>query len=232
MFGIDVMRGRAPRVPYAVGAAVKQNGTAGLTVAWPTHEVGDYAILFIQSSNQAIATPTGFTQIFNSTGLGTAVTAGATRYAAFYRRATSNAMGSITVADSGDHTLTSIQVFRNVHPTLPLVGVSARGSTMNGSFVITVAGVANGGGVNSLVFLTSASARDTLSDNDTVTSWTNNNLRDITIRADFGTNNGTGGTISYATGRWPFNTASNGGTGQYSSSQVVEHYSFALRSAG
>lgn len=84
----------------AAGAPVASTGP--ITVAWPAHEVDDVALLFVETANQAVtlSTPAGFTEITNQ-GTGTAGASSATRLTVFWARATSTAMASPVVADSG-----------------------------------------------------------------------------------------------------------------------------------
>lgn len=73
------------------------------------------ALLFVETANEAatLSTPAGFVEVLNSPqGTGTAGGAAATRLTVFWCRATSSAMASPVVADSGNHQLAVIQTFR------------------------------------------------------------------------------------------------------------------------
>ena len=102
---------------WYVGAGVVSYGTAGLTVALPAAATtGDLLLMAAESANQTIATPTGWTPLAQE-GTGTAAAVGAVCVGLFWRW---YAAGSVTVADSGDHTVAQIVALRGVHPTTPL----------------------------------------------------------------------------------------------------------------
>ena len=100
------------------------SGTGALTVPWPTsgtYAVGDFALLFIHSANETIATPSGWTQAPSSPqSTGTAAAAGGVRLAVFYKYAASTSEASVSVADSGSVTAAQIHAFGNVHATNPI----------------------------------------------------------------------------------------------------------------
>lgn len=72
----------------------------------------DILLLFVQSSNETITAPSGWTEIANSPqGQGTGGTAGANRGAIFWLRYTGSESAP-TVSDTGDHTYSVILAFR------------------------------------------------------------------------------------------------------------------------
>ena len=87
----------------AVSAEAHGTGTASLTLP-AGHTTNDIIILAIQTSNESIATPAGYTQIGPENGLGINVTAGATRLGLFWARDNGAMTDPLTIADSGDHT--------------------------------------------------------------------------------------------------------------------------------
>lgn len=95
----------------AAGAEVQ--GTGALTVNWPTHEVGDVALLFVESAHQAVSltTANGFVAVTNQ-GVGTAGNAAATQLSVFWCRATSTSQASPVVADSGVRQTAFILTYR------------------------------------------------------------------------------------------------------------------------
>lgn len=96
------------------------SGTAALTVGAVASVVADDLILlFVESANENIATPTGYTQVTNSpVSTGTAATAGGVRLAVFYSWAT-GADTTTSVADSGNHTTAIKIAYRGVDLTTP-----------------------------------------------------------------------------------------------------------------
>lgn len=85
---------------------VKASAIGAIAPAWGTHLPGDIGILLVQTTNQAVtlSTPAGFTEVLQI-GTGAAGAAGSTRVTVFVCLATSAAMATPTVADSGDHQL-------------------------------------------------------------------------------------------------------------------------------
>jgi len=87
---------------HAAAAAYQAAGTAAaatnnITVAWPTHQIGDIGLLIVETANQAVtlSTPAGFVEVTNSPqGTGTAGGTTATRLSVFWARATSGSMTS------------------------------------------------------------------------------------------------------------------------------------------
>lgn len=101
----------AAPTPQAVGTI--QRGVGAITVPWPAHEINDVALLFVETANQAatLSTPAGFVEVTNQ-GVGVAAAAAATRLTIFWCRATSGAMASPVVADSGARQSAVIHTFR------------------------------------------------------------------------------------------------------------------------
>lgn len=184
--------------PDYVGKGTFASGTAGITPGLPTGWAeGDLFILQIESANQTIATPSGWTQVANSPqSTGTAAAAGGVRLAVFYRWATASESAP-SIADSGDHTTALISAYRGVDPTAPInasaggVDSSATTSISTPSVTTTVA--------NCLVLHLLGLDKDA-ADSDTITgTWTNANLASITERHDQTVTSGAGGGVALVT---------------------------------
>ena len=106
--------------PSFVAAGTFQNGIGALTVPQPTGiQNGDLLMLFVETANEVVTTPTGYTIAPSSPqGTGTAGAAGGTRLSVFYKIA-GTSEGSVSVADSGDHQDAVILAFRNVDDLNP-----------------------------------------------------------------------------------------------------------------
>jgi hypothetical protein len=211
----------------AAGTAV--SGTGAITVAWPAHQAGDIAILFVEScGGQAatLSTPAGFVNVTNSpqsTGTGTA----GTRITAFWCRATSSSMSSVVVGDPGDHVYGRILTFRNVIATGDPWDVTAGGIKATASTTTTF-GTVTTSVDNTLIVLAASRGNDSTS--AAWSSWTNANLSNLTERSDGGTTSGNGGGIGVATGV----KATAGSTGQTTAtvtSNVDGHMTIALKPA-
>lgn len=100
----------------AVGTAV--GGTGNITVAWPTHAIGDVAFLLVESANETVVlgTPNGFALV-DTSGFGTAGASSAERMTLFWCLATTSSMASPVVTDPGDHAYGVIITFRGCPPS-------------------------------------------------------------------------------------------------------------------
>ena len=210
-----------------IAAGTAQSGTGAITVAWPTHQAGDIALLFVEScGGQAatLSTPAGFAAVANSpqyTGTGTA----GTRISVFWCRATSSSMGSPTVADPGDHVYGRILTFRGVISTGNPWDVTA-GGTKGTASTTTTFGTVTTSVNNDLIVL--AASRDNSSTSAAWSNWTNTNLSSLTEQSDGGTTSGNGGGVGVATGL-KSTAGSTGSTTATVTSSVDGHMTIALK---
>jgi predicted CxxxxCH...CXXCH cytochrome family protein len=177
------------------------SGTSAITPVWPAHAVGDVALLFVETANQAVtlSTAAGFTAVSNSPqSTGTAAAAGGTSLTVFWARATSTSMTNPVVADSGDHQVAVILTFRGVtsagNPwdvTAGSVKASASTTTTFPAVTTTTAG--------DLIVLAAAVDRSAASTNNW-SAFTNANLSGLTERFDETITSGAGGGLGIATG--------------------------------
>lgn len=190
-----------PIAPYFVSKGSLANGTAGLVVLKPdSYADGDVLILLVESANQAITAPAGFTQVANSPQFtGTAAAAGGVRLAVFYQVVSGDYGTSVvSVADSGNHTTAQLFAFRGADISAPIdvtagsVKSSATGTTFTLPAVTTSADKA-------LVLLCVGQDRDAASTTN-LSAWTNANLASITELADQTVTAGAGGGIGLAAG--------------------------------
>lgn len=112
-------------------------GSGAFTLAWPAgHDTGDLGILLVETCNEALATPAGWTSIYAPTGTGVAGANTSTRLYAFYRYATSNAEAAASIGDSGNEQLATMIALRGAAASSPIeavatdTGVSANGCTV------------------------------------------------------------------------------------------------------
>lgn len=182
----------------AVGTAVGGTG-AGLAPAWPAHQSGDIALLFVEAAGGdaiSLTTANGFVQVTNSpqaTGTGTA----GTRIAVYWCRATSSSMSAPVLADSGNHTYARIVTFRGVIATGNPWDATGGGVKASASTSVTATGVTTTV-PNTLVVV--GVTKDLDATAAFASAWTNANLASITERADAGTTQGGGGGIAVMTG--------------------------------
>jgi hypothetical protein len=122
-------------------------------LAWPEITLpDDIWFILVNSSNQAVATPYGWTAVSiggGTQGTGTAAAAGSTRLTLLWRRATTDQSvtpnPAVTIADSGDHQLLAGFLVRGCPPGVDPVDVAGAMSVI--SVATTVVGV---GGINTI----------------------------------------------------------------------------------
>ena len=98
-----------------VAAGTFASGTGAITVTVPSgYQNDDLFLLFVESANQAIRTPSGWS-ILPDSPQGTGTAAAATRLSIFYKWV-SGTQSSVSVDDAGDHTGGLIHCYRYVGP--------------------------------------------------------------------------------------------------------------------
>ncbi|MEI6649802.1 MAG: glycine-rich domain-containing protein [Candidatus Moraniibacteriota bacterium] len=220
----DCITGTTMPLFRAVGTAA--TGTTTVTPGLPAgHATNDILILFVQSSNEFVTAPSGYTQIGPQHGSGTNVVAGANRLAMFWKR-DGGAESAPTVADSGDHTYAVIAAFSGCPTTGdPFKYVSGgEKTTASGS------GSATGGQTtidNSLIVTAVTTSLDAVS-SATYSSWANTSLSSVTEQFDGGIADGTGGSIGIVTGGKAAAGAVGATTVTESSSTVDAYATIAL----
>jgi hypothetical protein len=189
----------------AAGAGVHGVGT--VSPAWPTHVTDDVALLFVESNDETVtlSDAQGFTEVAGSPIKQPADgAANATRLTVFWCRATSAAMASPTVADSGDHQVARIATFRGVRASGTPIDQDGLRGAINASATTapTIPGV-NTTEPHCLIVVCGFQTIDTSS---TVRfgSWASS-LSQITYTEcfDYSETSGTGGGIGAAAGDFP-----------------------------
>ena len=173
------------------GAGVSSS-TGAVNPAWPAHQVGDIALLFVESPGgraATLSTSAGFVAVTGSPqATGGGVTG--TQITVFWARATSAAMATPTVADPGDHVYAQILTYRGVIATGDPWDVTGGGVKASESTSVTVTGITTTA-ANTLIV--QAVSRDNDSQAAAFDAQTNANLTSIAERADAGTDFGNGG---------------------------------------
>lgn len=182
----------------AAGTAV--GSQASVTAAWPAHQAGDVALLFVETAGgetPPMTTPSGFVLVANSpqtTGAGTA----GTKLSVYWARATSSSMADVVIGDAGDHTAAQILTFRGVVSTGNPWSATGGGVKGTAAANVTVPGVTTTV-PNCMVVVAVTHDMDAAS-TTTWSGWTNTNLVGLVEQADYGTSGGTGGGFGVATG--------------------------------
>lgn len=215
--------------PVFQAAGTALSGTGAVSPLWPTHQVDDIALLFVESTGGqpvTLSTPAGFTAVTNSpqfTGAGTA----GTRLTAYWARATSNTMPPPTVGDAGDHVVAQILTYRGVIKTGNPWDATTGGNKPTASSALSVLGVTTSL-ANTLVVVAASQDRDANS-SATFSGWTNGNLSAVTERSDFGANPGNGGGFGVMDGIKITAGATGNTTATLSNSVVNAHMTVALK---
>lgn len=182
----------------ATQSGLLTSGVGAIAPALPyTYIKDDLLMLFVESANQAITTPSGWTQVTNSPqSTGTAGAAGGVRLGVFYRLATGPIVSAPSIADTGDHTTAVILCFRKVDTTTP-IDISAGGVLATAGTTITLSSVTTTV-AKVLTLLCVANDRDF--SGASLSAWSNGSLTSITELFDGCTTAGTGGGIGVASG--------------------------------
>jgi len=188
--------------PYYIGAGTidSTSGAAtinpGLPGGWAQNDI---FLLLVETANQAIATPTGYTEVTNSPqGTGTAGAAGATRLGVFWKRATvSESAPAITT--SGDHTVARVLAFRGVVTSGDPYEASAGDVEASSVTGVTFPGLTTLGDDRAVLFLHSIDT-DSLSAVQHISGWANAALEYVAELIDVAANNSNGGGLAAAIG--------------------------------
>ena len=165
--------------------------------AWPTHVAGDLGIVFVETANQPISAPSGWTQIGSNQGTGTAGGANAVSIQAFYKFATGSSETAPAIPDSGNHTTAQVHTWRGVLSASPLDGTPTGGTGTGTSPTLTGLTTTYDGAHVVSVVGTDRDAASTTS----FSSWTNASLASITERHDESITAGQGGGFALASGQ-------------------------------
>ena len=188
---------RGATLPTVISVGAEFTGTGVPTATLPgTHAANDILILVLQSSNENLATPSGYTAVPPQNGIGIAVTAGSTRMGIFWKR-DGGSESAPTLADSGDHTYGMMFAVRGCPTTgdpFHFLGNSWKFTTSTsatGPKGVTVVD-------NCLVIDIFASAIDNAAAQASAAA--NADLTSLTEQFDDGTTDGTGGGIVVVSG--------------------------------
>lgn len=188
-FGVDA--------PTFVAAGAEFSSTGVPTAVLPTgHTTNDILILVLQSSNESLAAPAGYTQIGPQNGIGVSATALSSRLGIFWKR-DGGSESAPTIADSGDHTYGMMFAIRGC----PTTGDPFQFAGNNFKFTTSTTGTSP----QSSTFVDNVLVCDIWGGNvDNASaegsSYANADLTSVTEQFDDGTTDGTGGFIYVGTG--------------------------------
>lgn len=188
----------AMTTPNVVAVGASASGTGDITPGLPVgHALNDILLLFVQTNNQAVTTPTGgWAKLGPAAGIGTAGAAGGTRVTVFWKR-DGGSETDPTVVDSGDHQLAQIMAVRDC-PTVgdPFLCVGATRKP-----TASTTGTASAGATPvDACLVVNAWAHSIDSSGAIFSSFTNASLASVTEQIDVGTADGNGGGLGVCTG--------------------------------
>ena len=204
------------------------------SVVWTVgHQADDIGVIVVQTANQTVSTPTGFTLLGNI-GTGSAGAAGAVAVWVFWKRATSAAEGDVTIADAGDHVRARMLLFR---------GCETSGSPLDGAAVTDTVAAASATTAVSIAMPTTtvadtfcvglvANATDATNNQTTVGSWVNAALAGFTRVLNGNTNVGVGGGCDGGGGTKAAAGAVGNSTSTLGTASAQALLSFALKPPG
>lgn len=180
----------------SIGSGVGSVASAGISVPWGSHSAGNFGLLLVETADEAVSTPAGWTAVDGGTAR---QIAGVGRITAFYKFAASGAESNASVADPGDHCYGRIIVFSGVHATSPIhrcAGSGGSASTTAGSCpsIFTEFN-------DCMIVAILGWSGDTAG--PMASGQTNANLDNVTERGDEGTADGNGGGLVITTGEKP-----------------------------
>jgi hypothetical protein len=189
---------RAGAIPTYVNKGTFTSGTTSISVPMPASIVaGDLIIIFAESANETINTPSGYTQVSGSPqSTGTANAAGGVRLAVFYKVAVGGDT-SVTVNGTTNHITGISMAFRGVSSSSPIhltatkVDSTATTAMSWPTLTTTLA--------NTLIINAAANDQD-ISGSAQVGSPTNASLGSLTERHDQTVSTGVGGGLVVTTG--------------------------------
>ena len=207
-----------------------QSGAGALTVTWPTHLANDIGVLVVETDGAGanMATPASWNLLAGP--ITDVASAAGSKLYAFWRRATSAAMGSVAVPDSGDHQIARIYTFRGALVSASPIDVSTTSTKTTASTTVTIPAVTTTV-ANTLVVWAVSRPNDTaLTTHFPVATFAG--LTGVAEAAEAGSTQGNGGgfTVQYGTE----STAGSTGTGTISPLAVSTTNSiivFALKEA-
>lgn len=193
-----------PVPQYRSANAAFVAGTGSITVTVPAdYVVGDLLLLLVNTANQPISAPSGWTQVANSPqSTGSAGSAGGVSIQAFWKLAGSGE-ASVSLPDAGSYIAARMFAFYDVDVNGPIhvtagsvLATAASGYWYLPSVTTTL--------YNCLIVQCIGIDRDTASDNEVLANWVPGNttrLPALIEREDQTVSSGVGGGIGMATGQ-------------------------------
>lgn len=183
--------------PTFVSGGIKAEGIGNIIPGLPPGlQPDDIMLLFVETANQTVSTPAGWSVMADSPqGTGTGGGVAATRLDVFWKRATPAEVAP-TVTDPGDHAIGQILAFRGCINTGNPYDVTS-GNTGASSTSVSIPGDTTTV-ANCLIVLAVSNITDTATPQ--TSGYTNADLANLTERTDINTTQGNGGGFAVITG--------------------------------
>lgn len=213
-----------------VNAGTWAAGTTSIAPGIPAGmAAGGFMLLAVHTPNQAVTTPTGWTQVTSSpVSTGTANTAGGTRLSLYYRFWQSGDAAPTVSVSGGTVTNGRIFGYSGVDPTTPFDATPVATTLATASTTLTWNGITTVT-ANCLIFMASARDQD-LNNTAAVSGYTNANLTSLTERNDQVVNTGVGGGVAVVDG-FKSTAGATGNTTATQTSSIAVSLTVALRPA-
>jgi len=187
--------------------------------------VNDFLVLFVETANQSVTTPSGWTQFANgSQGTGTAGDSAATKLSAYYKISDGTDTSVSASVTGGDHVYALVLGLWNQSVSSPIdvTGGSVEASSSTSvSFPSVTTSSPN-------CFILNCTSYATDAVNNTLSSISNTNLSDISYIGSGGTTIGNGGGVSVISGIKSTAGSTGNTTATLSSSSAQEKITIAI----
>lgn len=179
-------------LPTFQAAGTFTAGTGDLTPAWPTHQADDIGFLVCETGAEAVAAPTGWTEVTNSPQA-----AAATRCTVFWKRATSSSETNPTITDPGDHVIAGIVTVRGARALGTPINITSGGTEGSDDSYVIPGATTTVADCLVLIFATHDFDIDSTAG---WSGWANSSLANLTERVDWSESDGNGGGIAVVSG--------------------------------
>lgn len=204
--------------------------TGPISLVWPSgHQANDLGLMFITTKAQAIATlPSGWEHIPGSPfSVGSPGASDAVALTVLWKRASSGSEPSLSIGDSGDHQMGSIQTYRGVTTSGDPWDQISSNVASTASSSVTIPGHTTTG-TDRLVVHAVANAIDTSTDVFNG-SFTNASLGSLAVRVNVNTTQGLGSGFAIGTGTKAVAGAISNTTGSLTTSSKQARVMISLK---
>jgi len=199
-------------------------GTTNATVSYRA-AINDFLVLFVETANQSVTTPSGWTQFANgSQGTGTAGGTSATKLSAYYKISDGTDTSVSASVTGGDHVYALVLGLWNQSVSSP-IDVTGGDVEASSSTSVSFPSVTTS---NPSCFILNCTSYATDASTNTLSSISNTNLSDIRYIGSGGTTIGNGGGVSVVSGVKSTAGSTGNTTATLSSSSVQGKITIAI----